>query len=86
MSPAIYEFFTRLMNETIEARLKHNIVRPDMVHLMLEARKELEKKNNNDEGTENNKSQCSKLDLKINFLPLSLFYSLLHSSQSHFYS
>lgn len=69
MSPAIYEFFTRLMNETIEARLKHNIVRPDMVHLMLEARKELEKKNNNDDSTGSNKTLCSKLDLKINVLP-----------------
>lgn len=46
MPPKVYTFFSRLMKDTIDTRKKQNIIRPDMVHLLLEARKELENKNN----------------------------------------
>ncbi|KAK9752576.1 Cytochrome P450 [Popillia japonica] len=38
-SSDIYHFFNKLIKDTIEAREKHGTVRPDMIHLLLEARK-----------------------------------------------
>ncbi|KAF2897583.1 hypothetical protein ILUMI_08591, partial [Ignelater luminosus] len=40
-------FFTKLIKDVIESRRRNAIIRPDMVHLFLEARKKL--KNNNEE-------------------------------------
>ncbi|KAJ3645281.1 hypothetical protein Zmor_022947 [Zophobas morio] len=38
-SKNVGQFFTNLVKSNIHSRLKHGIVRPDMVHLLLEARK-----------------------------------------------
>lgn len=54
----IYDFFLGMMKETIENRTKHNIIRPDLVHLLLEAKKDLEIKNADLNGA--NKSHLGK--------------------------
>ncbi|KAK9752567.1 Cytochrome P450 [Popillia japonica] len=38
-SSDIYHFFNKLIKDTIQARETHGTVRPDMIHLLLEARK-----------------------------------------------
>lgn len=35
----ITEFFTGLVNEVIKTREEQNVIRPDLIHLLLEARK-----------------------------------------------
>nr|XP_023014564.1 cytochrome P450 9e2-like [Leptinotarsa decemlineata] len=39
MDPVVYRFFCDLVDNTIEVREKNNIIRPDMIHLLMEARK-----------------------------------------------
>nr|UZE89951.1 cytochrome P450 CYP9GN2 [Chrysoperla zastrowi sillemi] len=39
----VYDFLFNIINETIRVREEKNIVRPDMVHLLIEARKEQKK-------------------------------------------
>lgn len=38
-STRVSQFVTKLVDETIRTREEKNIVRPDMIHLMMEARK-----------------------------------------------
>ncbi|XP_074040276.1 cytochrome P450 9e2-like [Leptinotarsa decemlineata] len=49
MNPAANRFFSDLVDNTIEVREKNNIIRPDMIHLLMEARKgEHHKEENSD--------------------------------------
>lgn len=47
--PHIYHFFMNLVRNTIETRERENIVRPDMLHLLMQAKKEVEQKNASDD-------------------------------------
>jgi cytochrome P450 family 9 len=39
ISPAVSNYFSKIIEETVQARKEKHIVRPDMIHLLLEAQK-----------------------------------------------
>nr|UZE89907.1 cytochrome P450 CYP9GP3 [Chrysoperla zastrowi sillemi] len=43
MAPIVYEFFPKVIRETLKNRRENNIKRPDMIQLMMEAKESLEK-------------------------------------------
>ncbi|XP_074042639.1 cytochrome P450 9e2-like [Leptinotarsa decemlineata] len=47
MDPAVNRFFCDLVDNTIQVREKNNIIRPDMIHLLMEAKKGVHHKDEN---------------------------------------